>query len=311
LDDRARASPSAAALFAVLWLGAPQVLAQSAPPLLANSPNRANSLISRGVVFDICMNMVDRIERETGKRLDLNAPRRCTSRLVSRKSSRSPKRRIVDVPYDPLGDEIGDIAKATDVFKRSVAEKVINLRVRSGLDVVRSSVMLADDQYNIIYVNGAFDHMMHECEQDIRKRLPSFDASKLIGSSMDAFHKNPAHQRKLLDELSGTHEAQIAIGALKFQRTVNPVFDAHRQRAGTLMEWRNVTVEKPIEAEVADIVSAAVAGDFSRCVPLEGKKEFMRKLAQAMNALCETTGAALDEMAAMLSISGLCVDRAW
>ena len=40
--------------------------------------------------------------------------------------------RIVDVPYTDRGDEVGDIAKATEMFKQSIAEKVINLRVRSG-----------------------------------------------------------------------------------------------------------------------------------------------------------------------------------
>jgi intracellular sulfur oxidation DsrE/DsrF family protein len=42
--------------------------------LLANSPNRAkvDSLISQGVVFDICMNTVNTVERETGKTLDIN-----------------------------------------------------------------------------------------------------------------------------------------------------------------------------------------------------------------------------------------------
>ena len=45
--------------------------------------------------------------------------------------------RIVDVPYANRGDEIGDIAKATEVFKQSIAQKVINLRVRAALDVVR------------------------------------------------------------------------------------------------------------------------------------------------------------------------------
>ena len=54
--------------------------------------------------------------------------------------------RVVDVPYADRGDEIGDIAKATEVFKQSIAEKVINLRVRSGLDVVKSNVMVADDR---------------------------------------------------------------------------------------------------------------------------------------------------------------------
>ena len=42
--------------------------------LLAASPNRAkvDSLITQGVVFDVCMNTVDTIERETGKKVELN-----------------------------------------------------------------------------------------------------------------------------------------------------------------------------------------------------------------------------------------------
>jgi len=41
--------------------------------LLAGSPNRAkvDSLISQGVVFDICMNTVDTLARE-GKKVDIN-----------------------------------------------------------------------------------------------------------------------------------------------------------------------------------------------------------------------------------------------
>lgn len=42
--------------------------------LRAESPNRArvDSLIAQGVEFDVCMNTVDTIERETGKKVDLN-----------------------------------------------------------------------------------------------------------------------------------------------------------------------------------------------------------------------------------------------
>jgi methyl-accepting chemotaxis protein len=67
------------------------------------------------------------------------------------------------------------------------------------------------------------------------------------------------------------------------------------------VEWRNETVEKAIEAEVDGLVKAAVAGDFSKRVPLEGKKEFMLNLATSMNALCDTTGKALDDLAGMMS----------
>lgn len=43
--------------------------------LLADSPKRAmvDSLISQGVVFDVCMNTVDTVERNTGKKLALNS----------------------------------------------------------------------------------------------------------------------------------------------------------------------------------------------------------------------------------------------
>lgn len=42
--------------------------------LRANNPHRArvDSLIAQGVQFDVCMNTVETIERETGKRVNLN-----------------------------------------------------------------------------------------------------------------------------------------------------------------------------------------------------------------------------------------------
>ncbi len=42
--------------------------------LRASSPNRAkvDSLIAQGVEFDICMNTVDTVERETGRKVDIN-----------------------------------------------------------------------------------------------------------------------------------------------------------------------------------------------------------------------------------------------
>ena len=205
----------------------------------------------------------------------------------------------VDVPYTKRSDEIGDIAKVTEIFKQSVAEKVINLRVRSGLDVVRSNVMIADQDYNIMYMNGSLTTMLREAESELRKVLPKFDSSRLIGTCMDVFHKNPAHQRRMMESLVGTHEAHINVGTLKFHLVATAVMDQHGKRAGTVIEWRNETAEKAIEEEVDQVVNAAVAGDFSRRIPLEGKQGFMLNLAKAMNGLSENTAKALNELAQM------------
>jgi len=211
------------------------------------------------------------------------------------------KDHIVDVPYTKRGDEVGDIAKATEIFRQSIAEKVANLRARSALDVVSSNVMVADEDYNIVYMNATMREMLQEAEPELRKALPNFDTGKLMGANMDAFHKDPANQRKLMNELTGRRESHIAIGSQKFQHIATPVIDQHGRRAGTVVEWRNETVELAIQEEIDDIAKSAVNGDFDKRVPLAGKKGFMLNLATVMNELCENTGKSLADVAGMLS----------
>jgi methyl-accepting chemotaxis protein len=208
--------------------------------------------------------------------------------------------RIVEVPFTTKGDEIGDIAKATEVFKESIAEKVVNLRVRSALDVVKSNVMIADDAYNIMYMNTSLADMLREHEAQIRKDLPSFDAAKLIGANIEMFHKNSGQVRKMLDVLKGSHETEISLGGQKLSLIAAAVADKHGKRIGTFVEWRNVTVERAIEEEVGGIVKAALDGDFSRRVALEGKSGFMLKLATAMNGLCGNVAETMSDFAELM-----------
>jgi methyl-accepting chemotaxis protein len=55
------------------------------------------------------------------------------------------------------------------------------------------------------------------------------------------------------------------------------------------------------DAAVGGIAKAAMAGDFSQRVPLEGKEGVIRNLAQAMNTMCDNIGQVMDEMVAMMS----------
>jgi HAMP domain-containing protein len=210
--------------------------------------------------------------------------------------------RVVDVPYTLRTDEIGDIAKATEVFKQSIAQKVINFRVRAALDSVESSVMIADDQYNIIYMNKSLEKTLREGEDELKQVLPQFDAGSVIGASMDVFHRNPEHQRKLLDELTGVIDTHIAVGSLKFHLFASAVFDEHGKRVGTCIEWKNETVQKAIESEISELVQAAAAGDFSMRLPTAGKQGFMLTLSQQMNSLCENVANVLDDMVGMPNV---------
>jgi methyl-accepting chemotaxis protein len=161
--------------------------------------------------------------------------------------------------------------------------------------------MITDHDYNIIYMNATLQAMLREADAELRRVLPRFDSSKLIGANMDTFHKSPAHQRDVLDRLAGSYETDISVGSQKFHLVATAVIDKYGKRAGTVVEWRNETVEKAIESEIDDLVEAAVAGDFSRHVSLANKTGFMLTLATAMNSLSQNVSKVMDELVGMFA----------
>ena len=54
--------------------------------------------------------------------------------------------------------------------------------------------MIADTDRKIIYMNRSVKNMLQIAEADLRKALPHFSVEKVVGSNVDIFHKNPAHQ---------------------------------------------------------------------------------------------------------------------
>ena len=53
---------------------------------------------------------------------------------------------------------------------------------------------------------------------------------------------------------------------------------ADGQPLGATMEWRELTDEVEAANEVADVVSAAAEGDFSRRIPLAGKSDGLARI---------------------------------
>jgi methyl-accepting chemotaxis protein len=163
-----------------------------------------------------------------------------------------------------------------------------NLRIRNALDNVSTNVMIADNDRRIVYVNRSVVEMLAKAQDDIRKDLPHFEAQKLLGSSIDALHRNPHHQQKLLASLQDTHRAQIRVGGRTFGLTINPIFNAAGERHGSVVEWLDRTAEVAVEAEVGGIVQGAAGGDFSRRIGTADKDGFFRQLAQGVNQLIDS-----------------------
>jgi methyl-accepting chemotaxis protein len=192
-------------------------------------------------------------------------------------------------------DEIGDLWRKLETMQvalnvdisntRELATKAI--RVERALENVSSSVMVANNNLDIIFMNKSVERLFKNAEADIRKELPEFNASNLMGANIDQFHKNPAHQRGLLANLTGSHSGSLEIGGRHMDIVANPVKDTDGNRIGTVVEWVDRTREVKIEREIEEIVNYVKVGRLDKRLALTDKHGFFAKLSEGINELTD------------------------
>ncbi len=137
----------------------------------------------------------------------------------------------------------------------------MSARQRTALDVIGVNIMIADVDLNIVYMNHALRAFLTRFETEIRAGLPAFDMATVIGSNIDIFHKNPAHQRRMLAAMTATHRTSVRIGRLVFGLSVTPLLDAAGRRIGTVVEWSD-TSHLDHAGQVAAINRAQAVAEF-------------------------------------------------
>ncbi len=175
-----------------------------------------------------------------------------------------------------------------------------NVRVRQALDNVSTNTMIADKDYNIIYLNRTAHALMENAKDDFATLVPRFNPDKILGQNIDFFHKNPAHQRNILDQLEGTHHIELPVGTRTMAIAANAIIDDDGQRIGTVIEWTDRTEEVAIEREIDGMADAASRGDFTKQLSLQDKQGVFLNLAQGLNNLTLNTDTALADMQRIL-----------
>jgi len=176
------------------------------------------------------------------------------------------------------------------------------LQIKAALDQVTGNVMIADADYKVFYMNHAMNQMMQDVEEDFRKALPDFKADDLMGSCIDDYHANPAHQRQLLDRLKGSYTSgDLTVGNITVRVIASPVFNEDGERVATVAEWTNRTAEVAAEQGVATLVEAVQQGDLAQRISMEGKEGFFLDLSNGLNALTHTVEQGMDDIAGGLS----------
>jgi PAS domain S-box-containing protein len=155
------------------------------------------------------------------------------------------------------------------------------------VDKVSSAIMMVDRDLVVTYVNDSTRELLKKNETAFRAMWPNFDADNIVGVCIDSFHKDPAHQRKLLaDPAKFPIRTEITIGDLKIALVVNGVFDPQGKHVGNVLEWRDVTGDRLNAGKLEALNKAQAVIEFT----VDGK------ILDANDNFLKTMGYALEEI---------------
>ncbi|MFN4166196.1 MAG: Cache 3/Cache 2 fusion domain-containing protein, partial [Ferrovibrio sp.] len=198
------------------------------------------------------------------------------------------------IGYQDRGDEIGSLARAVEKLKQT---SVAAARAESGLENASTNVMIADENNVIVYCNRGVLQTLNRAQEDIRRELPHFDAQDLIGKNIDVFHKNPAHQQKLLAGLKGPYKARITVGGRIFDLTANAAINRRGDRVGTVVEWADRTEDVRMGDELVAMIEGASDKGFADRIDTSTRTGFIKALGEAINVMSDKCQAMTGEIA--------------
>jgi methyl-accepting chemotaxis protein len=168
----------------------------------------------------------------------------------------------IKATYNPIFDADGQVFKVVKFASNITAEKKAQdkaAQLAGAMGNSNTASMLVNRDFEVTYANKATLELLKENEEKFQKVWPGFIASEesLLGTCIDTFHKNPAHQRNLLSDPSNLpFNADIQIDDLTFELNVTGIFDSNGDYLGNALEWQNVTEIRRNQLQVGRLSSA-------------------------------------------------------
>jgi methyl-accepting chemotaxis protein len=194
---------------------------------------------------------------------------------------------LVSAIRDSKGQYLGAMVTWEVVTEKLKLEQEA-ARVQSMMENSPINTMYADRDLIIRYMNPASTETLKTLQQYLPCRV-----EEMVGQCIDIFHKNPAHQRKLLaDPANLPRQAQIAVGPETLDLLVSAIRDGKGEYLGAMVTWEVITERLAAEQREKDmaererrqaedlrnkvdnmlaVVNKAKEGDFTAKVDVSGE----------------------------------------
>ncbi|MBU1665758.1 MAG: Tar ligand binding domain-containing protein, partial [Gammaproteobacteria bacterium] len=175
-----------------------------------------------------------------------------------------------------------------------------NLRIKIALDSITLPVTLSQEDHSLLYMNPAASKLFNDMAPELGKRQPGFSAEGMLGAPVSRVFEDASLKTAYAERFLSTRVFDTQIAGRILHLSASPVLNADGAYAGRVTQWQDRTGEVAVEKEVASLVNAAAAGDFSRRLKAEGKEGFFLQLAEGINRLVETSERGMNDVARVL-----------
>ena len=202
---------------------------------------------------------------------------------------------------DANGNYVGNALEWSDVTETRAKEMEVK-RLSSAVDGAQANLMLCDADLNITYANPAVVEMLRHRQMALRQIWPGLDVDNLVGTCIDGFHRNPAHQRALLADASRLPaKAEMAVGDLEFEVNATMITGPNGEYMGNMVEWKDITEQKDAERQIETMIEGAVAGQLENRISSEKYTGFLKGLGEGINKLMDAVVEPVQESRRVIS----------
>ena len=211
-------------------------------------------------------------------------------------------RSSVDIKGD---DEAGFVLRAMEGMQARLAYDLYevketataNLRIKTALESVSTSVTVSDKSNHLIFMNHQATALFDALGEMAAGTGDGFRAEELLGRSLTEFIPDAEFGRRYEQRLSSTETSRLDCWGRCFRLITSPIHDASGEYQGRISQWVDITSEVTVEKEINDIVLAARSGDLSRRLDLADKSGFFEQLAAGINDLIGAVESVIGDIA--------------
>ena len=190
--------------------------------------------------------------------------------------------------FDKGGAYIGNTLEWRDVTEERATDMQIG-RLASAVEGMTTNLMMADPEGIIRYLNPSLAALLRSRQSELQQAFPGFDVDHLVGRNIDVFHKNPSHQRNIINNPDRLpFSSNIAVGSLEFNLTCIAMHDSKGNYIGPALQWVDITEQQDGQRQVESLIQKAIDGQLHERINTAAYSGFMRELGDGINNLLDT-----------------------